>query len=238
MGSGHQHRPMRPIRFRVCPLTPAQSTLGRRSPAPCRSTVWLWRQRLSGATRGSDAVGSEARVADILQRQFGALGGGWRMQRSPHGRPQLPPASGLDLSISHAGDCWLLALGANPRRLGVDIERLQLRPRALEVAERYFPAAEVALLKSLSTAARSRAFLRLWCAREAILKAHGRGIAFGLARLQLTLTPDRIQLLDCDAELGAASRWRLREFVPRRGMLGVLAWQGPPAVLRGCESAS
>lgn len=127
----------------------------------------------------------------------------------------------------------MLAASGGGRRLGVDIETPRPLPRALTLAERYFPANELALLERLAPAARARAFLRLWCAREAILKAHGRGIAFGLSRLTLELTPTRICMLDCDPELGAPADWRLREFVPQRGMIGMLAWQGPPARIRG-----
>ncbi|MGQ0801525.1 MAG: 4'-phosphopantetheinyl transferase family protein [Pseudomarimonas sp.] len=178
-------------------------------------------------------LGTDRRVAALLRHRFGADDAAWQLTRDLHGRPTLAAQTGLDLSISHAGNCWLLAVSGGGRRIGVDIEAPRPLLRVLALAERYFPASEQALLHRLSPAASGRAFLRLWCAREAILKAHGRGIAFGLSRLTLDLTPTRIALLSCDPELGQAADWRLREFVPQRGMIGMLAWQGPPARVRG-----
>ncbi len=208
--------------------------------ASLASTIALWRQPWAGLRdrgEGGTALAADSgqRVATILSHRFGGDASAWQVTRDLHGRPMLAAAHGLDISISHAGNCWLLAVSHCSRRVGVDIETPRPLPRALALAERYFPAEEVALLTRLAPQSRGHAFLRLWCAREAILKAHGRGIAFGLSRLQLDLTPTRLRLLDCDPELGAASDWRLREFVHKCGMLGMLAWRGPPALVRGCE---
>src|SRR5699024_314193 len=68
--------------------------------------------------------------------------------------------------------------------LGCDLELARPRPRALEIAQRYFTAAEAGWLARLDGPAREAAFVRIWCAKEAMLKAHGRGIAFGLHRLE------------------------------------------------------
>lgn len=59
------------------------------------------------------------------------------------------------------------------------------------------------MLERLSPPSRERAFLRLWCAREAILNAHGRGIACGLSPLQLERKPTAVHLLECDPALCA-----------------------------------
>src|SRR3546814_6405959 len=58
---------------------------------------------------------------------------------------------------------------------GIDLERQRPRARALEIAERYFSADEAAALAALPAADRSVAFLELWTAKEAVLKALGRG---------------------------------------------------------------
>ncbi len=233
-----QHLAMRPLRFRTTPLPmPGAPTSARASypQATLASTIALWRQAWPDRRGGAQPVApdSNQRVAAVLRHRFGGDEAAWSIARDLHGRPALAAAHGLDISISHAGNCWLLAVSSAGRRIGVDIEKPRPLPRALALAERYFPASEVVLLSRLAPSARARAFLRLWCAREAILKAHGRGIAFGLSRLRFELTPNRIHLLDCDAELGEVKDWRLREFVPQCGMIGMLAWQGPPAVVRG-----
>ena len=151
------------------------------------------------------------------------------LAREPSGRPHLlAPYLDRDTGWSHSGDHLLLALGQDVT-LGVDLERLRPRPRALELAQRYFAPAETARLLALAPEQQERAFLRLWCAKEAVLKAHGRGLAFGLHRLEFGPGDDRpdapLQLLASDPELGAASGWRLHEWIPHPGYLAALAWR-------------
>ena len=62
------------------------------------------------------------------------------------------------------------------------------------------------MLAALPAAERSTAFLELWTAKEAVLKATGRGIAFGLHRLQVTREPPRLTWLDGDD----ANAWQLQ----------------------------
>lgn len=219
---------MRPLRFRSGPDA--------RAAAPPRTadTLTLWR---APWPRTPAPEASRTLATAVLRHGLGLAAAEASLQRSPHGRLQLPEAGGIDLSISHSAGWWLMAVAPGRRRVGVDIEPLRDRPRALALAERHFPPEEVAALARLAPGARSRAFLRLWCAREAILKAHGRGIAFGLERLQLAWTPDRLRLVACDPELGAVSDWRLREIRPAPGLLGVLAWRGPPARVRAFDAS-
>ena len=68
------------------------------------------------------------------------------------------------------------------------------------------------------------AFTRLWCAKEAVLKAHGRGLSFGLEKLQFALDGDGPpRLVACDPALGAPADWRLHAWTPVPGYLATLA---------------
>ena len=129
------------------------------------------------------------------------------LQRDARGRPRLPPGHG-DIGWSHSGDALLLAW-VPTGVVGVDIEPRARRVPALRIARRYFTDDEVAALAALPDVARDDAFLRLWCAKEAVLKAHGHGLAFGLHRLAFDATATAPRLLRCDPALGAASDWRL-----------------------------
>src|SRR3546814_13489669 len=66
------------------------------------------------------------------------------------------------------------------------------------LAERFFVRSETGALLALPAEAREAAFVRLWCAKEAVLKAHGRGLAFGLDRLEFALCGDDWALVACD----------------------------------------
>lgn len=150
------------------------------------------------------------------------------LQREPRGRPRLgPPQAGYDCSWSHSGDGLLIALGRGVQ-LGVDCERLHPRPRALELARRFFTPPEHDWLAAFAAGTpRDRAFLRLWCAKEAVLKAHGHGLSFGLEKLRFaeTDTDGALALVACDARLGAPRDWLLHEFEPAPGYVAALAWR-------------
>ncbi|MEI2453255.1 4'-phosphopantetheinyl transferase superfamily protein [Lysobacter firmicutimachus] len=152
---------------------------------------------------------------------------GLSLSRDERQRPHLnPPHQGYDCNWSHSGERLLVAL-ARQARIGVDLERLHRRPRALEVAARFFSVAEADWLRDHPD--RDRAFLRLWCAKEAVLKAHGHGLSFGLEKLRFEDGAGGLRLVECDPALGAAPDWTLREIEPAPGYLGALAWRPRPA---------
>ena len=150
------------------------------------------------------------------------------MTRDAHGRPHLDAGQHhADLNWSHSGALLLAAWAEGGVRVGVDVELLRPRPRAMALAERFFHPDETAWLQALpNDTARELAFTRLWCAKEAVLKAHGRGLSFGLEKLRFTLDADGTPTLAaCDAGLGAPTDWRLRTWVPADGYWATLAWR-------------
>jgi len=154
-----------------------------------------------------------------------------------HGRPLL--AVGLDPSLgfnwSHSGGHALVAVGRHIAP-GIDLECLRPRARALEIAERYFDTDEAAALAALPEAERSAAFLELWTAKEAVLKALGRGLAFGLGRLSIASAADRLQLRRLEGDdVGA---WQLQRLDIDRGLVAALAWRGGERRIRLATLAS
>jgi 4'-phosphopantetheinyl transferase len=145
--------------------------------------------------------------------------------RDQHGRPRLALSPDADVGWSHSGEGLLLAFGRG-MTVGVDLERERPRPRALDLARRFFDLSEAQWLEAQADeGTRAAAFVRLWCAKEAVLKAHGRGLAFGLHRLVFAERNGVLQLVHGDPALGAASQWQLREFVPHPGYRAALAWR-------------
>lgn len=147
--------------------------------------------------------------------------------RDVHGRPRFVPPCAYDVSWSHSGEGLLVALGAGVE-VGADLERLRPRPRALELARRFFDPRETAWLEAMEGAEREDTFVRIWCAKEAILKAYGRGIAFGLHRLRIAERDGALHLASADPALGRAEDWHLREFLPQPGYRATLAWRPVP----------
>jgi 4'-phosphopantetheinyl transferase len=201
------------------PLAYAGTTMRRQFPTDAEP-----RWTLLPHARGEPA---QPRVQDWLARAFGGEAGDYAFERDAHGRPRLQRDDGLDCNWSHSGASLLVACGAG-LRVGADLESLRPRANALALARRYFAPAETLWLASRLDqpgADMERDFLRLWCAKEAVLKAHGRGLAFGLHRLAFAERDGALHLHGCDAELGEPRDWSVREFVPVPGTLAALAWR-------------
>jgi 4'-phosphopantetheinyl transferase len=209
---------------------------------PPATPRWHWQPWQAGdrARPGAAWDAAHAWLASLPGMPTGAL----PMHRDAHGRPRFGEGIAADAGWSHSGDGLLLAFA--PRAvLGVDMELARPRPKALEIARRYFtpreadwleaqpatPAAPAGAVIATGDGAadapslRDLAFLRLWCAREAVLKAHGRGLAFGLHRLAFAERDGALVLVEADAALGDAAAWTLHEFVPHPGYLAALAWR-------------
>ena len=198
--------------------------------APRTVPQWRW-QPWAEADRARPG-GAWAAAHAWLASLHGGPADALPMHRDAHGRPRFAATAGVDAGWSHSGDGLLLAF-ARGVVLGVDMEFERPRPRALEIALRYFTAAETDWLEAQPAApeapagmsARDIAFLRLWCAKEAVLKAHGRGLAFGLHRIAFAERDGALVLADADPALGDAAAWSLHEFVPYPGYRAALAWR-------------
>ena len=195
--------PVQPLQFEFGPVRVAA---WRQAPGPAVDTVRAW-------------------LAQRLDVEASTL----ILARDVHGRPVLG-RPGWDCNWSHSGP-WLVAALGEGVRVGVDVERLRPRPKALEVARRYFDPREAGTLAGLDPPARDAAFLRLWCAKEAVLKAHGRGLVYGLDRIVFAgfdtahMAPC---LLEAEGEAGPAASWALGS-ITLDGAVAVAAWRTAPA---------
>jgi 4'-phosphopantetheinyl transferase len=179
---------------------------------------WRWQ-----AHRRGDPAEPAARA--WLADQLGLAGEALPLVRDARGRPRLLTAR-HDCSWSHSGEGLLVVL-AQGVTVGADCERLHARPRALALAQRFFTPAEHDWLATQPAGdARDRAFLRLWCAKESVLKAHGHGLSFGLERLRFESSDAGLRLVECDPALGPSRDWTLHEFSPAHGYVAALAWRG------------
>lgn len=181
--------------------------------------VTVWRRPHVAGQRG------EPQARQVLAEALGGDPLALPVQRDPGGRPRLAGAlAHWEAGWSHSGDVLLVALGEQVR-LGVDLELLRPRPRMREIAARFFHPDEIAWLEGLDEARFAHWFFRVWCAKEAILKAHGQGISFGLHRLHLAPADDgALHLAECDPALGPVSRWHLHEWQASDQFRAALAW--------------
>ncbi|MEH1101150.1 4'-phosphopantetheinyl transferase family protein [Micromonospora sp. CPCC 205561] len=182
------------------------------SPVPGRDTVYVWVGR---------GAGGRPAPAGWLLRHAGAtvLGRAPRdivVGHGPCGRPLVGLRGDarveLPVSVSRAdGVLVVAARAAGP--VGVDVERCRPLP-ALALARRWFAPAEAAWLAGRGADGRSRDFLRLWTAKEAVGKALAVGLRGGGPRRLMPVPDDRGGSLrpvpgDCGRAVPGAGRLRV-----------------------------
>jgi 4'-phosphopantetheinyl transferase len=146
------------------------------------------------------------------------------IQAGDYGKPALT-SGGLHFNLSHSGSAAVVAL-AHGVEVGVDLESPgRPRPHA-ELARRYFCEREAQAVEDAADASRETVFLRLWTAKESVLKALGRGLAFGLDKLEFDAAANPPTLLRIDAAGGATASWHVHALALPSPWLGHLAWRG------------
>lgn len=160
------------------------------------------------------------------------------LAQTVHGRPELHGVhrGRLRFNWSHSADRALVAI-ARSVQPGIDLEH---RPRragrnVLALARRFFAPAEADALGSLPADERAAAFLRLWTVKEAVLKAQGRGLAYGLHRVVVHL--DRSAAARAHLDADSAGAWQVRELALDPDWVAALAWRGPAMAVRWCGQA-
>ena len=193
--------------------------------------VWLLGAHAAATPR---AIATEARVAlGNLLRAYANTPHVPVIERNPHGKPFAPGLPQLHFNASHAGAHILLAF-ARGQELGIDIEQ-RTRPVSVDdIAQRFFTPREAQALHSVAPAQKAVAFLRLWTHKEAVLKALGLGLGFGLEHVEFALDAHGgiAGLAQIAATAGDRADWRVHPLHPTPDLIGALAWRGPPRSVR------
>ncbi len=134
------------------------------------------------------------------------------------GKPFLQ-GSNLSFNLSHSGHLAAVVIGCG-HEVGIDVEVEGRRiTNILGVAASVLHAEEVSRLAALSPQGREPAFLRLWTAREAWLKALGTGIAAGPRHFNAAPLLDGLQAITCDD-------WTVRQIPTSPGVYAAVAASG------------
>jgi phosphopantetheine--protein transferase-like protein len=94
-------------------------------------------------------------------------------------QPQCLDDPRVHLSFSSSG-ATALACAATQHRVGIDLEKCRPVENVAALAARFFTGKEAAAIAALPLGDQNSAFLRHWTAKEAGLKAIGKGIVSGL----------------------------------------------------------
>jgi 4'-phosphopantetheinyl transferase len=94
-----------------------------------------------------------------------------------HGKPRVEGARALSFSLSHSASCAIVAIAFDSGEVGVDVEVSRPRRHLDRLAARVMTETEYAAWRTTPSPEQPGAFLRVWTAKEAILKATGHGLA-------------------------------------------------------------
>lgn len=133
---------------------------------------------------------------------------GSRAARATNGAPNLPKHPNWALSFS-ATPNWAAAAACQNAIIGIDIEELRPIENAAALAQRFFSRNEADRLQALPQPSQSEMFLRLWSAKEACLKAVGRGMVYGPERVQINLDNSNGYSVEVPEDLGPSESWQL-----------------------------
>jgi 4'-phosphopantetheinyl transferase len=129
-----------------------------------------------------------------------------------HGKPRLRDIGenqGLVFNVSHSGGFALLAFALDAA-LGVDIEECRARSNLQGLAKMCLAPDELNRWQRLPQERRADEFIRHWAAKEAFVKAVGRGIGLGLGKVGVS--PDFTGYAALPEAHGPAADWRLHDW--------------------------
>ncbi|GFE68451.1 4'-phosphopantetheinyl transferase superfamily protein [Chroococcus sp. FPU101] len=129
----------------------------------------------------------------------------------------------LQFNVSHSQDLALYGV-AQSQKIGVDLEYVRTVKDLEHIAERFFCPSEAAILKTLSSPEREKAFFGIWTAKEAYLKATGEGIAGGLDQVEVSIAATQVQgLKSIFRDEQVVNQWRLWSFFPTPDYVATIA---------------
>lgn len=145
-----------------------------------------------------------------------------------HGRPRIEwPPTDLEFNLSRCGPHWLLAVVAG-HQVGVDLEG----DRSLDVdgvSGLVMSAPELAHVRSRpDERARTRAFLRCWTRKEAVVKAIGIGIITDLRAVDVQPCQDGPVLVG-RTDPNSPETWLVQDLPVADGLFAALAREAGPA---------
>lgn len=133
---------------------------------------------------------------------------------SENGKPLLaPPCNSLHFNLSHCSDLAIIALCADGP-VGIDLEPLDRAPDLLECTTTFCHPLEISELPC-EARARASQLLRIWTAKEALLKALGTGLLHPPESVRI-LFANPVGTAISDRPLAGVENQRLHELLHAR----------------------
>lgn len=201
--------------------------------------IHVWHLVLDAALKPREITAASHAFLGRLLMAYARVDAPPAIARSARGKPHAPALPELDFNLTHAREQVLVAI-AREQAIGVDLERVDREIEIDDIARRYFSPAEADAIEALASERKLAGFLRLWTCKEAVLKALGEGISFGLDRVAFALDAEGLPtaIAAMAEEAGTPGEWQLVRLDPAPGFVGSLAWRGAPRRVRAFAAAA
>src|SRR3954469_12264656 len=152
-----------------------------------------------------------------------------RFAATTNGKPRLDPPQKLQFNVSHSGSAGLIAIAGND--VGIDVEQIKPRENLEGLARRVFTEREREAI-----AGEEDAFYRHWVAKEAFVKATGRGISSVRSFEVLLDAPGGARLVHVGGDPEEAARWTLAPLESPDGYAAAVVARGGQATISAPRS--
>lgn len=195
-------------------------------------------QRLIRPEHRRRFIAARGLLRDLLSRYLPARPQDIRFGSGPHGKPflQHPTRPFVHFNVAHAGHLAVYAF-SHDLEVGLDLEGNRDSLDYTRVAERMFSPEEWQTFLRLPSTEQKAAFFTCWTRKEAVVKAHGKGLTFPLKHLHVSFLPGQSPaILDVQGQSSAMTHWSLFDLPVGSGFWGALAVAGRPSHVHGWEA--
>jgi 4'-phosphopantetheinyl transferase len=171
-------------------------------------------------------VATRGALRHLLGRYLDQDPAAFRFATTTNGKPRLDhPPSSLQFNVSHSGALGLIAI-AREQEVGVDVEQINPRRHLDGVARRVFTEREREAIDG------DESFYRHWVAKEAFVKATGRGVTSVRSFEVLLDAPGGARLVHVGGDQEEARRWTLAPVDAPAGYAAALVARGRASVAK------
>lgn len=149
-----------------------------------------------------------------------------RFVYSSRGKPALRErvrGHKIQFNLSHSSGRAIYAVTLD-REVGVDLERVVPLVESEQIANRFFSNREKASVRALAGIRKHEAFFKAWTAKEAYLKACGKGLAYALDKIEVPKDCGHFHPISGDSKNG--SQWSLKWLSPESAFTAALVVEG------------
>jgi 4'-phosphopantetheinyl transferase len=141
------------------------------------------------------------------------------------GKPKLTN-SDLEFNLSHSKNKAIIAIAIDVQ-LGIDIEYIDEKIKAKEIAGNFFSNEEIKQLCALEDVKLADGFFNIWTKKEAFIKAIGTGLTYPLDAFDVSLdNSEQKALTRLDNSFTEAQKWNLFSIKTFNNFKGALAYIG------------